>query len=159
MSPLLPLEQYLHHSISGMAVALSRMRAALFRSLLASRCWGLSFACTCVLVANAAPSGALPTLESALSQLQNGDATGAAKSLRAITSTDPTNAAAWRALGASETALRHFDAAIGDYSRALELHPDSPKVFYKLGVAYAANHDSQHASNGWGARGPAIATT
>lgn len=98
-----------------------------------------------MLVANAAPTGAVPTLESALFQLQNGDATGAARSLRAITSTDPTNAAAWRALGASETALRHFDAAIGDYRRALKLHPDSPKIFYQLGVAYAANHDSQHA--------------
>jgi hypothetical protein len=37
------------------------------------------------------------------------------KSLKAITSADPNNAAAWRALGASETTLRHFRAAIGDY--------------------------------------------
>src|SRR5882724_299021 len=122
------------------------MRAALRRTLLASSCsWGLSFGCTCVLAANAAPAAALPTLESALSQLQSGDATGAAKSLKAITSADPNNAAAWRALGASETALRHFHAAISDYSRALELHSDSPKVFYQLGVAYAATRDSQRA--------------
>jgi hypothetical protein len=99
----------------------------------------------CVLAAHAAPGAAPPTLETALSQLQGGDTTGAVKSLKAITSADPNNAAAWRALGASETALRHFRAAIGDYGRALKLHPDSPKVFYQLGAAYAATHDSQHA--------------
>jgi hypothetical protein len=124
-------------------VALSCMRAVLFRSLLASSC--LSFGCTCVHGANAVPGAAPPTLESALSQLQIGDAPAAAKSLKAITSTDPNNAAAWRALGASETALRHFRAAIGDYRHALKLHPDSPKVFYQLGAAYAANHDSDRA--------------
>jgi hypothetical protein len=105
----------------------------------------MSFGGTWMPVANAMPSAAPPSIESALSQLQNGDPTGAAKSLRAITSADPNNAAAWRALGASETALRHFDAAISDYRRALRLHPDSPKVFYQLGVAYAANHDPHHA--------------
>ena len=120
------------------------MLAALLRTLSASS-WGLRFGCTCVLAANVAHGAALPTLESALSQLQSGDAKGAAKSLKAITSADPNNAAAWRTLGASETALHHFHAAIGDYRRALKLHSDSPKVFYQLGVAYAAIHDSQHA--------------
>jgi hypothetical protein len=100
---------------------------------------------SCALSANAVPDAAPPTLESALSQLQNGDAGGAAKSLTAITSADPRNAAAWRALAASELGLHHFDAAIGDYRHALLIEPGSPKVFYQLGVAYAAKHDSQHA--------------
>lgn len=80
-----------------------------------------------------------------MSQLQNGNAAGAAKSLREITANHPNNAAAWRALATSEMGLGHFTAAVGDYRRALAIQPDSPKVFYQLGVAYAAKHDSQHA--------------
>jgi hypothetical protein len=41
----------------------------------------------------------MPPLAAALSQLQRGDAAGAVKSLRGITSTEPRNADAWRALG------------------------------------------------------------
>ncbi len=41
--------------------------------------------------------------------------------------------------------LEHFDAAIADYKRALELHAGSPRVLYQLGAAYAAKHDSLHA--------------
>lgn len=63
----------------------------------------------------------------------------------ALTAGEPNNAAAWRALGASEMALRHFDAAIGAFRSALELQPDSPRVFYQLGAAYAAKHDAQQA--------------
>jgi hypothetical protein len=84
-------------------------------------------------------------LDAALSQLQNADAAGAAKSLRRITSFDPQNAAAWRALGTADMMLKHFTAAVADYHRALELQADSPRVFYQLGAAYAAKHDSRHA--------------
>ena len=42
-------------------------------------------------------------------------------------------------------AQRHFDAAIDDYGRALKLQPDSPRVFYQLGTAYAAKLDADHA--------------
>jgi FG-GAP repeat/TPR repeat len=65
--------------------------------------------------------------------------------LAANAPTDPNDAAAWRALGTSEMARRRFDAAIGDYGRALQLQPDSPRVFYQLGAAYAAKHDAEHA--------------
>jgi hypothetical protein len=58
---------------------------------------------------------------------------------------DPNDAAAWRARGASEMAQRHFDAAIGDYRRALKLEPDSARIFYQLGAAYAAKNDVDHA--------------
>jgi hypothetical protein len=104
--------------------------------------------CLCSVAAHAAlePSGAgPPTLEAALSQLQNGDASGAVKSLREITATDAQNAAAWRALGTADMMLEDFDAAIADYSYAIKLQADSPRVLYQLGAAYAAKHDSPHA--------------
>jgi hypothetical protein len=69
----------------------------------------------------------MPSLAEAVDKLQSGDA------------------AAWRALGASESAQHHYDAAIADYRRALKIQPDSPKVFYQVGAAYAAKHDSEHA--------------
>jgi hypothetical protein len=81
--------------------------------------------CTLVLAANAAPNEA-----------------------------DPANGAAWRALAASESAQHHYDAAIADYRHALKLEPDSPGIFYQLGVAYASKHDSQHAFQ-WLARAKA----
>jgi hypothetical protein len=121
------------------------MRASLLRLLTPTSAWGLALSCAGALAANAPPGAAPPSLESAASLLQNGDAAGAAKSLKAITSADPGNAVAWRALGASEMALHHYDAAIDSYGRALKIQPDSPKVFYQLGAAYAAKHDARHA--------------
>ncbi len=41
--------------------------------------------------------------------------------------------------------LKHFAAAVADYHHALQLQADSPRVFYQLGAAYAAMHDSRHA--------------
>jgi tetratricopeptide (TPR) repeat protein len=93
----------------------------------------------------ASPGEAEPSLAAALSQLQNADAAGAARSLRQITSFEPHNAAAWRALGAADMMLKHFAAAVVDYDHALKLHPDSPRVLYQLGEAYAAGRDTRHA--------------
>ena len=84
-------------------------------------------------------------MDAALSHLQNGDAAGAAKLLRRVTSFDPQNAAAWRALGTADMQLKLFSAAIADYGQALKLQADSPRVFYQLGAAYAAKHDARHA--------------
>jgi TPR repeat/FG-GAP repeat/FG-GAP-like repeat len=61
--------------------------------------------------------------------------------LKAKAAADPDNAAAWRALAASEVALHHYDGAIASYRRVLKLQPDDPQVFYQLGAAYAAKHD------------------
>jgi len=80
--------------------------------------------------ATASPAAGPPTFDAALSQLQNADAAGAAKSLRRITSLDPQNAAAWRALGTADMMLNHFAAAVADYHHALDLQADSPRVFY-----------------------------
>src|SRR5579862_3502718 len=115
------------------------MRAPLFRSLSWRRpAWGLALSLLSTAWVDAAIGTAMPSLESAVTQLQSGDAAGAAKSLKAIIAADPRNAAAWRALAASEATLHHYDAAIIGYRRALEIQPDAPRVFYQLGAAYAA---------------------
>jgi tetratricopeptide (TPR) repeat protein len=95
--------------------------------------------------APASPGAAPSSLDSALSQLQNTDAAGAAISLRRITVIDPQNAAAWRALGTADMMLKHFAAAVADFHHALELQADSPRALYQLGAAYAANQDSRRA--------------
>jgi len=51
------------------------------------------------------------------------------------------SAAAWRAQGTAELRLHRFDGAIAAFQHSLELQPDSPRVFYSMGVAYAGNHD------------------
>jgi tetratricopeptide (TPR) repeat protein len=98
--------------------------------------------------ARAAPAAASApdaALSAALAQLQAGDAAGAAKALRVITSREPHSAQAWRALGTAEQQLHNYDQAIAAYQHALQIEPDSPRLFYSLGTAYAAKHDSQQA--------------
>ncbi|HEY2781291.1 MAG TPA: FG-GAP-like repeat-containing protein [Steroidobacteraceae bacterium] len=132
------IEQYLQHAALGSALSSRRMRVSNYA-------WGLALSCAGALAADPRPDAAVPTLSSAVAQLQNGDAAGAAKSLKAITAADPNNDKAWRALAASETALQHYDTAIAAYRRALAIQPDSPWVFYQLGTVYAAKQDTQHA--------------
>lgn len=86
-----------------------------------------------------------PKLSAALTQLQAGDAAGAARSLRVITARDSRDAQAWRALGTAEQQLHNYDRAISAYQRALQIEPDSPRIFYSIGTAYAAKHDTQRA--------------
>jgi len=121
------------------------MRHARLRFLNKPLALGLCLFAAAIVAALASPGTGPPTLNAALSQLQNGDAAGAAKSLRRISSFDPRNAAVWRTLGTAEMMQDHFTAAIADYGRALKLQADSPRVFYQLGAAYAAKHDSRHA--------------
>ena len=83
-----------------------------------------------------------PDLDAALAQLQGGDAAGAATALTAITVREPGNAAAWQALGTARLRLHEYDPAISAYLRALRLQPDSPRIFYSLGTAYAAKHET-----------------
>jgi hypothetical protein len=121
------------------------MRPAPLRFLGKPLCLGLCFCGIAIGAALASPRADPPSLDAALSQLQSGDAAGASKSLRRVTSFDPHNAAAWRALGTADMMLEHFDAAIADYSHAIKLQADSPRVLYQLGAAYAAKHDSRRA--------------
>jgi hypothetical protein len=58
---------------------------------------------------------------------------------------EPRDAAAWRAQGAADLRLRRFSGAIAEFQHALDLEPDSPRVFYSLGVAYAGKHDAARA--------------
>ena len=63
----------------------------------------------------------------------------------ASTHAEHRSAAAWRAQGAIDLRLRRFDHAIAAFQHSLKLQPDSPRVFYGLGVAYAGDHDSVRA--------------
>jgi hypothetical protein len=121
------------------------MSAQIIRSLLTTYSRGLALCCAGALVANALPAPPHPNLDDAVQKLQTGDAAGAKFSLKQITAADPKNAAAWRALGASEMALLHYDDAIVDFRHALRIQHDSPSIFYQLGAAYAAKHNPRRA--------------
>jgi hypothetical protein len=121
------------------------MRAAFPQFSCKSLSLGLCLSGAVFSSAQASPGAGPPSLDTALFQLQNADASGAAQSLRRITSFDPQNAVAWRALGTADMMLKHFAAAIADYQYALKLQADSPRVLYQLGTAFAAKHDSRHA--------------
>ena len=95
--------------------------------------------------APAAASAPDPALSAALAQLQAGDAAGAAKALRVITARESHSAQAWRALGTAEQQLHNYDQAIAAYQHALQIEPDSPRMYYSLGTAYAAKRDTQRA--------------
>jgi hypothetical protein len=84
-------------------------------------------------------------LDDAITRLQAGDASGAATALRAVTASEPGNVMAWRALGRACRQLHEDAQAIAAYQHALQLAPDSPRDFYGLGAAYAAQHDAGHA--------------
>jgi FG-GAP repeat/TPR repeat/FG-GAP-like repeat len=121
------------------------MSAVPLRFLCKPLCLGLCLSGAAIDSAPASTGAGPPSLDAALSQLQNADAAGAAKSLRRITSINSQNVAAWRALGTADMMLKRFDAAVADYQRALRVQPDSPRAFYQLGAAYAAKHDSRRA--------------
>src|ERR1700733_14804701 len=97
------------------------MRHALLRLLCEPSFLSLCLFGAAIDSARASPGAGPPSLDAALAQLQNADAAGAAKSLRRITSFDPQNAAAWRALGTADMMLKRFAAAAADSHPALKL--------------------------------------
>jgi tetratricopeptide (TPR) repeat protein len=62
-----------------------------------------------------------------------------------LTQAEHRSAADWRALGTADLRRSRFDGAISAFQHSLELQPDSARVFYGLGVAYAGKHDPAHA--------------
>ena len=93
----------------------------------------------------AATTAAPASLDSAVRALQGGDATGARTMLEALTRREPRSAAAWAALGRAYQQLHEYRRAIEAYHRALALEADSPRLFFSLGVCYAALHDATRA--------------
>lgn len=81
----------------------------------------------------------------AIDQLQAGDASGAAKRLERMAGGSNATARVWRTLGTAYQQLHRPDQAIAAFGKALDIEPDSPRVFYALGVAYAQKHDAAHA--------------
>ena len=90
-------------------------------------------------------TGKMPTLSSALTQLQNGAAAGAVNALSRIVAAEPRNAWAWRSLGSAYQQLHDPDRAIHAYQHALQVEPDAPRVLYSIGTAYAEKHDGRAA--------------
>ena len=86
-----------------------------------------------------------PALQDAMQQLQKGDAAAAVNLLKRFTEVDPRSADAWRALGKAYQQLHKDDDAIEAYQRALQIEPDAPKVFFAMGIAYAAKRDTESA--------------
>ena len=66
----------------------------------------------------------------------------------------PSAALTWRNLGKARAQLHDYDGAIAAYRQALKLEPDSPRVFFCLGAAYAAKKDPDQAFE-WLARAAA----
>jgi tetratricopeptide (TPR) repeat protein len=94
----------------------------------------------------AANSPALaPRLAQAVQALQSGEWAKAAAMLEPVTKNNPGDAAAWRALATAYQNLKDYDGAIAAFRRALNIEPDSPKVFYSLGDCYAAKSDREAA--------------
>jgi hypothetical protein len=91
--------------------------------------------------ATAAP----PTLAAAMKLLQTGDAEGAVQVLQHITTREPQDGRAWRALGQAHQRLRHFGPALDAYQRALAVEPAVPSPLYNIGVVYGAKHDADRA--------------
>src|SRR5581483_7724986 len=78
------------------------------------------------------------SLEKAQRALQAGNATQAAKLLEILKRRYPHDARVWRALGSAQRMAQHPAQAIVAFEHALSLEPDSPQVFYGLGVAHAS---------------------
>jgi FG-GAP repeat protein len=62
-----------------------------------------------------------------------------------LTQAEHRSAADWRVLGTADLQRSRFDGAISAFQHSLELQPDSARVFYSLGVAYAGKHDPARA--------------
>jgi hypothetical protein len=89
------------------------------------------------LIASAA--SALPeSLEEAQIALQTGNAARALELLEILERKYPEDVRVWRALGSTQQKLQHPAQAIVAFQRALALEPDSPQVFYGMGVAHAS---------------------
>ena len=85
------------------------------------------------------------TLTEAMQQLGAGDAVAARKLLERITQQEPLNAIAWRALAKCLQQLHDYRGAIEAYRHSLVIDAGAPQAFYGMGVAYAAQHDSDRA--------------
>src|SRR5579872_4502070 len=80
----------------------------------------------------------LASFEKAQIALRTGNAAQAAALLEILESKYPDDARVWRTLGSAQQKLQHAAQAVVAYQHALALEPDSPQVFYGLGVAHAS---------------------
>ncbi len=93
----------------------------------------------------AASAGEGQSLSEAMAKIQAQDFKGAAEMLERITTREPANDRAWRALGLVYLKLHKPDQAIPAYLRAHDIDPKLPTPLYNIGLAYALKGDREQA--------------
>ena len=85
------------------------------------------------------------SVERAALRLQSNDPEGAVEILTPITRRNPANARIWRMLGMAHQQLKQYDEALSAYRRSLEVEPQSPTTFYRIGCVQALRKDKEQA--------------
>lgn len=120
-----------------------RSRSILVSCVLLAFAMGSSFAAP-------APQSATPPpgLAEAQAKLRAKDPATAQAILEDLVKREPTNTMAWRVLGSACITAQHLDCADAALHKALDLQPDTPAVFYNLGIV-AAKRGNKDAAFGW----------
>jgi hypothetical protein len=90
------------------------------------------------------PAGQAPPGIADALRMQAKDPAAAAKILEAVTEREPTNAAAWRFLGAARLQAGALDGALAAYLTAIAIQPD-PSATYSIATIYARKQDADRA--------------
>ena len=80
-------------------------------------------------------------MAAAAARLQAHDAAGAVSILERLTTREPGNGRAWRALAAAYRQLKNFDGAARAYKQSLTVEPGMPAPLFGLAVVAAAGGD------------------
>ncbi len=84
-------------------------------------------------------------ISAAMALLQSHDADGAIKILKEITTNEPKNTKAWRALGAAFKEKHDWNQALSAYQEALKNGPEAPTTLYGMGALYSLKGDNDKA--------------
>ena len=76
-----------------------------------------------------------------------GDYEGAASDYGRVVALAPDDPRARRGRGFAELSAKHYDAAIADLTEAIKRNPQDALAYRFRSQAYAAEHDSQHATS------------
>ena len=83
--------------------------------------------------------------ERAAARLQANDPAAAAEILQRATRHNSANPRIWRMLGMAYQRLKQYDQALSAYRKSLELEPQSPVTFYRIGCVLALKKDREQA--------------
>ena len=82
-----------------------------------------------------------PGIPEAMAKVNGGDAAGGVAILKEVTTREPGNARAWRALGFASIRAKEIAAGIAAYEKSLAIDPGHPTAFYNIGAGYAIAGD------------------